>query len=212
MKQWKGTENQNKKQRCTFRSRYKKYAAVLRKGLIKLENNLDKALQNLKNAILTKPPKVQGILTDWINKWSKYIIREQNFDSQYLPYYKRGDVVYVDFGFNIGAEYGGIHYAVVVEINNNKKNGNIIVVPLTSLDKNKKIEDIPVTDVYLGDGVISWTNAATVAKPNQIRAVSKMRIVKPVRKQDKKVSLNGEQMTLIDNKLKNMIFYQTLDK
>lgn len=181
------------------------------KGSIRMENDLDKALQNLKNAILTKTPKVQGILTDWINKWSKYIVREQRFDSSYLPYYKRGNIVYVDFGFNVGTEYGGIHYAVVVETNNNKKNGNILVVPLTSLESGKKIEDIPATDVYLGENIIPWTTAATIAKPNQIRAISKMRIVKPVKSKDKKASLTGEQMTLIDEKIKSLIFHQKLD-
>lgn len=176
-----------------------------------LENDygeLDNALHNLKNAITTKSPKVQGILTDWLNKWSKYIIKENKFKPAYLPYYKRGDIVYVDFGFNVGAEYGGIHYAVIMEINNNKNNGNVLVVPLTSLDKNKNIDDIPKTDVYIGNNVIEWTSSATIAKPNQIRAISKMRIVKPVKKQDKKARLNSEQMAKIETKLKDILFYK----
>ena len=172
-----------------------------------MNDELDNALQNLKNAILTKSPKVQIILTEWINKWSKYIVREQNFKPDFLPYYKRGDVVYADFGFNVGAEYGGIHYAVIVEINNNKRNENVIVVPLTSLDKNKTISDIPKADVYIGDNVIEWTDSATIAKPNQIRAISKMRIVKPVRKDDKRARLNSEQMTLIENRLKELLIF-----
>ena len=167
-------------------------------------NDLDKALQNLKNAILTKSPKVQSILIDWLNKWSKYIIREANFNPSYLPYYKRGDIVYVDFGFNVG----GIHYAVIVEINNNKHNGNILVVPLTSMDKNKSVDEIAHTDVYIGDNVIDWTNSATIAKPNQIRAISKMRIIKPVHKKDKRAKLNSEQMSLIETRLNELIFYK----
>ena len=71
-----------------------------------------------------------------------------------------------------------------MEINNNKHNGNVLVVPLTSLDKDKSINDIPKTDIYIGENVIEWTNSSTIAKPNQIRAISKMRIVKPVKKQD----------------------------
>ena len=172
-----------------------------------MNDELDIALQNLKTAVLTKSPKVQIILTDWINKWSKYIVREQNFKPDFLPYYKRGDVVYADFGFNVGAEYGGIHYAVIVEINNNKRNGNVIVVPLTSLGKNKSISEIPKADVYIGDNVIEWTDSATVAKPNQIRSISKMRIVKPVRKDDKRARLNSEQMTLIENRLKELLIF-----
>ena len=169
---------------------------------------LTNALLQLNRAIKQKATKKQGILTEWLIKWSKFLIREDKFSPQYLPYYKRGDIVYADFGFNIGTEYGGIHYAVVMECNNNKKNGNVIVVPLTSLDKGKKIEDIPSVDVYIGDNVIEWTDSATVAKPNQIRAISKMRISKPTKPHDKTARLTGEQLALIENKLKEMIFYQ----
>lgn len=166
--------------------------------------DLEKALENLKAIILTKPPKKQQILTSWLNTWSKFLKREDNFDPKYLPYYKRGDIVYADFGFNIGTEFGGIHYAVVMESNNNKGNGNIIVVPLTSLDKTKSIDDIPKVDIYIGDNVIGWTNSSTIAKPNQIRSISKMRIVKPTTPKDKTARLNGEQLQLIDDKLKEI--------
>lgn len=164
----------------------------------------------MKKVILSKPQKKQSILTKWIKAWSKFLCREDNFNPEYLPYYKRGDIVYVDFGFNIGNEFGGVHYAAVIENNNNKKNGNIIVVPLTSLDPDKSIDDIPKTDVYIGDNIIEWTNSATIAKPNQIRAISKMRIIKPMQSSDKCVSLNGEQLQLIDDKLDNIIKYKNI--
>lgn len=166
---------------------------------------LDDALKDLKNTILSKPVKKQQILIKWIKKWSSLLRREGNFDPKYLPYYKRGDIVYADFGFNVGAEFGGIHYAVVIENNNNKANGNIVVVPLTSLDPGKSIDDIPKTDVYIGDNVIGWAKSATIAKPNQIRAISKMRISKPLRSDDKKATLTGDQLQLIDDKLDEII-------
>ncbi|MGR5970055.1 type II toxin-antitoxin system PemK/MazF family toxin [Bacillus paranthracis] len=43
-------------------------------------------------------------------------------------------VVHVDFGFNVGAEYGGFHWAVVIQ-NDNKAAHTIVVVPLSSLKK-----------------------------------------------------------------------------
>lgn len=167
-------------------------------------NNLDIALSRLKNAILSRDLKTQNIIIDWINKWSNYIIKETTFKCEYMPYFKRGDIVYVEFGFNIGVEYGGIHYAVVIENNNNKKNGSIIVVPLTSYDETKKISK---HDIFLGYDVIPWTdsNHATVAKPNQIRAISKMRIVKPLKKEDKIAKLSGEQLNAIDQKINEII-------
>lgn len=167
--------------------------------------DLEKALDNLKNSILLLPEKKQSILAAWINKWAKLLKQEQTFKPHFLPYYKRGHIVYADFGFNVGNEFGGIHYAVVVEDNNNKYNGNVIVVPLTSLSKGKSVDELPSTDVYLGDNIIEWTGAGTIAKPNQIRAISKIRIVKPVRKGDKVASLTGEQMQMIDDKLDQLI-------
>lgn len=168
-------------------------------------NELEKALDNLKAVILSKSEKKQEILISWLKTWTKLLKREEKFCPEYLPYYKCGDIVYADFGFNVGSEFGGIHYAVVMENNNNKRNGNIIVVPLTSLDKNKSINDIPRVDVYIGDNVIGWTDSATIAKPNQIRAISKMRIVKPVTPEDKTARLNGDQLQLIDNKLNEIL-------
>lgn len=167
---------------------------------------LDIALEKLKTVIESKPPKVKKILTDWINTWSNFLLRETNFSPNFMPYYKRGDVVYVDFGFNVGTEYGGVHYAVVLENNNNKTNGNIIVVPLTSLDPEKNPEDISSVDVYIGNNIIGWTNSATVAKPNQIRSICKMRIIKPLTSKDKRVRLTGEQLQIIDKKLQQFIF------
>ncbi|MCM1166719.1 MAG: type II toxin-antitoxin system PemK/MazF family toxin [Lachnospiraceae bacterium] len=167
--------------------------------------DLEIALNDLKNTILNKPPKKQQILTQWLKKWCVFLRREDNFNPKFLPFYKRGDIVYADFGFNVGAEFGGIHYAVVIENNNNKSNGNIVVVPLTSLDPGKSVEDIPKTDVYIGDNIIGWTNSATIAKPNQIRAISKIRICKPTTPKDKKATLNGSQLQLIDDKLDQII-------
>ncbi|MDO4302009.1 MAG: type II toxin-antitoxin system PemK/MazF family toxin [Clostridia bacterium] len=170
-------------------------------------NNLDSALSKLKKAILSRDIKTQNIIIDWINKWSNYIIKETTFKSECMPYFKRGDIVYIEFGFNIGVEYGGIHYAVVIESNNNKKSGSIVVVPLTSYDPSNTAKKISKHDILLGYGIIPWTdpNHATVAKPNQIRAISKIRIVKPIKKDDKVAKLSGEQLNMIDQKIDEII-------
>ena len=167
---------------------------------------LDGALAKLKSSILKLPAKKQNILTSWIVSWSYYLEKESSFNPDKLLYYKRGDILYIDFGFNIGNEYGGIHYAAVIENNNNKRNGNIVVIPLTSLASGKTVADIPKTDLYIGDNIIPWTDSATVAKPNQIRTISKMRIVKPVTVNDKIARLDGNQLNLIDERLKQIIF------
>ncbi|MCL2072172.1 MAG: type II toxin-antitoxin system PemK/MazF family toxin [Oscillospiraceae bacterium] len=87
---------------------------------------LDVALAGLKATVEKLPPKTQSIIVDWIVKWNRYIRLESTFKPDYVPRFKRGDIVYVDFGFNVGAEYGGVHYAAVLEVDNKKTNGNII--------------------------------------------------------------------------------------
>ena len=168
-------------------------------------DSLDAALARLKSTIMTLPAKKQEIITKWIIRWSRYLALEDSFKPEYIPRYKRGDIVYVDFGFNVGHEYGGVHYAAVLEHDNNKGNGNILVIPLTSLDAGKTPADVARADLYLGTGVIPWTSFGTIAKPAQIRAVSKMRIIKPLKKGDQWARLLPEHLDLIDTILKQMI-------
>jgi len=167
---------------------------------------LDSALAILKAAVIKLPLKKQDIFTKWIVKWSRYIDFEQSFIPAAVPHFKRGDILYVDFGFNVGHEYGGIHYAAALEHNNHKSNGNILVIPLTSLSAGKTAADVAPADLYLGGGVIPWTpTTETVAKPLQIRAISKMRIIKPLKKNDQRARLTPEHLDLIDNRIKQAI-------
>ena len=164
---------------------------------------LDKALENLKAAILSRPPKTQEILIAWLNKWAALLRSEESFPKDRLPrlpFYKRGNIVYADLGFNVGAEFGGVHYAVVIERNNGKKSENLLVVPLTSKTPGKPIYK---TDVMLGNVINDQTE--TVAKPSQVRAISKMRIIKLVVDDNlKRVKLNNEQLQRIDDQLQEI--------
>ena len=164
---------------------------------------LDVALAALKAAIKTLPAKPQQLITDWILRWSNLIARERQFDPEHLPYFKRGDIVYVDLGFNIGSEHADVHYAVVYENNNSKKNKNVVIIPLSSIADENKVSRV---DLYLGDDVIPWTpGVKTIAKPNQIRSISKMRILKPLLAKDKVARLESEHLNAIDDKLKELL-------
>ena len=73
----------------------------------------------------------------------KYLHRSLNFKSN-IHYqenegkvykyqkYKRGSVVMVNFGTNIGYELSGNHFAIVLNKDDNNKNGLLTVIPLTS--------------------------------------------------------------------------------
>ena len=61
--------------------------------------------------------------------------------------YKRGDIIKADFGFNIGSEHGGLHYAVVLDVNNKHSSPVVTVLPLSSGTESSVYE----RDVYLGN-------------------------------------------------------------
>lgn len=78
--------------------------------------------------------KKVDLLSYWLKDYSRYIRQEDTFDSSKLPRYKRGSIVRVNFGFNVGKEFGGLHLAVVLD-NDNKRNADVItVIPLSSTD------------------------------------------------------------------------------
>lgn len=95
--------------------------------------------------------KKTDLLAFWLESYSRYISFESNFKPAMNIAYKRGDVVKVDFGFNIGSEYGGLHYAVVLDNNNAHNSPVITVVPLTSV----KDDDTTTHkhNVYIGDEI-----------------------------------------------------------
>ncbi len=123
-------------------------------------------------------------MSQWLSAWIYYIATEKQFDSKKLMTYKRGDIVHVNFGFNVHNELGGTHYAVVVENDNSASNGTVMVVPLKSADSEQEArkEIYERTDVYLGTGIVimgKGKDKYTIAKVNQMRAIDKMRILKP---------------------------------
>ncbi|MBF0714538.1 type II toxin-antitoxin system PemK/MazF family toxin [Gemella sp. GH3] len=98
----------------------------------------DKILTKL-NSLLTHelPHKKSAILTYWLKDYINFLNREKNFKPHFLPVYKFGQVVEVNLGYNLGAEFGGLHYAVVVSSNDNKSNPNLIIIPMSSKQSEK---------------------------------------------------------------------------
>ena len=92
--------------------------------------------------------KKAALIGTWIKHFSNYVSFEERFDPLKNISYKRGDVVFVDFGFNVGAEFGGGHYAVVVNKICEHRSPNITVIPLTSLKENKSINP---KEVFIGE-------------------------------------------------------------
>lgn len=73
---------------------------------------------------------------------------EDKYDPKRNVRYKRGDVIFANFGFNLGTEFGGNHYAIVLDKESHRNAGSVTVIPLTSLKKD--VADIYPRDVFLG--------------------------------------------------------------
>ena len=102
-----------------------------------LEKSLSITLHSFKTTILQRSFKKIQILTDWLTKWSSYLQQESTFKPDSLKKYKLGEIILVDFGFNVGGELGGRHYAVVLDRNNNPRSGRVLVAPISSYDPNQ---------------------------------------------------------------------------
>ncbi len=63
---------------------------------------------------------------------SQTLLYEINFKPKYFKRYSRGRIICVRFGVNIGSEFSGDHYAIVISKNDTAYNPILHVVPITS--------------------------------------------------------------------------------
>ena len=106
---------------------------TLTSKIAELANNISTFLKN----VLGTDQHKAALLYYWLRNYLRYIKQEETFNPKYFPQFKPGDIVKVDFGFGIGSEFGGLHYAIVLAPSN-AKNSTVTVVPLRSLKPNKE--------------------------------------------------------------------------
>lgn len=92
--------------------------------------------------------KKAALISKWLHQYAGYVSFEKSFDPKKNISYKRGDIVFVNFGFNVGTELGGEHYAVILDKVSDHASSTVTVVPLTSLKLGKPIHP---NDVFLGN-------------------------------------------------------------
>lgn len=168
----------------------------------KLTAVMNRELTNLKSITEDMDEKRGSLFIDWLSNSNKYLQWETTFNPQYLRAYKRAEIVLANFGFNVGSEFGGMHFAVIVK-NSSKSNPIVNVVPLSSLNTGETEEDIHNDDVFLG--VIAKLNEKEVkAIPSQLRPISKLRIYKPKVASDGVFKLSPDQMDDLDDKIRRI--------
>ncbi len=125
-----------------------------------------KALQKiddyLTNLIQSDEPRDNGKadkLCYWLNDWMNFLSFEKDFSPKSLRRYKRGEIIKIHLGFNVGSEEGGLHYAVVLDKNNAKSSPVVTVVPLTSVKPHTDTTNLKNGSIFLGNELFTNLNS-----------------------------------------------------
>lgn len=124
-------------------------------AIIHKDNSLHRLDISFIKHIDLKEYKTSHLLAYWMNDFANYHDEERTFDTTKMICFKRGSIIKVNLGFNIGHELGGLHYCVVLDKFDNPKNGTLNVIPLTS-KKNKKY---PKSSIDLGNEIYDTLNS-----------------------------------------------------
>lgn len=111
----------------------------------------DEAVNKL-TAYMDSLPEKQGCtLSYWVQDYIRFLKQEPTFDAKKLIRYKRGSVVKVHLGYKVGAEEGGLHYAIIVDSSPALSNKTLTVVPLTSIKTSTKLDQLHYSKLNLGN-------------------------------------------------------------
>lgn len=113
-------------------------------------SELKSLLEDFSESGLEKMKKRAMLLAYWVRTYVKYIRDEDRFSPESVFRLKRGAIVCVEFGYRVGRELGGRHYAVVIDSNNSMHRNTVTVIPLGSLKDGSKDD---AYNAVLKDGV-----------------------------------------------------------
>lgn len=130
------------------------------------------------------------------DKRVEYLVRDEDKNSfKVEKILKKGDIIGVDFGENVGVEKSGIRPAVVVSNESFNKDKMIVVVaPLTSRIKNFDKEE---QHIILSNKFYTKLKSTSVLQLEHVRSISKTRITNFIGELSTK-SLLEMQTALID--------------
>lgn len=120
------------------------YEEIISTQKDKQKDRLLKASQNYESICDMNLSDKFGYIDEWIYKKSNILLKEaenykdleneKNFVSKRT--YKRGSIVKIDFGVNIGSELSQMHFGVVLTKHDRNNMDTLIVLPLSSSDTN----------------------------------------------------------------------------
>lgn len=101
-------------------------------------DKIDKSCNRYKRVQSIGKPKFLK-LDEWLDKESNIFESESLKNKKIYPKFKRGEIIKVDFGINIGTELSHTHFAIVLNSDDTIHNDNITVIPITSKNGYKRI-------------------------------------------------------------------------
>jgi mRNA-degrading endonuclease toxin of MazEF toxin-antitoxin module len=170
------------------------------------KKKINTTLKNIENKLNNIDSEVAEEYIEWIDKKTTYL--KQSLDrSGYGPQpddLKRGDIVWVEFGINVGTELSDHqtkgHYAIVWAVDL----GNVIVIPLSSRPAPGSCltYDVGVIEGLVEEGV----NYKSYLKLDAIRSVSKRRIGRMPNKCGGKVTIDQKLLNTVQDIIrKNLV-------
>lgn len=128
-----------------------------------------KALQNYLEDKLNrnddKSLKIVQTISYWLCDYVKMLRYEDEPQPRQFKKYKRGDIIKANFGHRIGREHGGLHYAIVLDVNNPVKSNTLTVIPLTSVKPNVDLSKLGKDRLHIGDEIYK----AIINKANKMQ-------------------------------------------
>lgn len=107
-------------------------------------------------------------IAHWVENWIKYLKTEGEFNPRSIKALSRGSIVYADFGFNVGMEYGGLHYAIVLNKKDSRSNHLLQVLPLTSVKETTDMNKLKYFQLPIGDEVFQLLRNKVIQKTNEL--------------------------------------------
>lgn len=154
---------------------------------------IDNGCQNYKDAYKTNHPKF-FYLGNWLEKESSIFKSEALNKNSNKPNFKRGEIIRVDFGINIGSELSNTHFAIVLNDDDNINVDNITVLPLTSKPGYKRLYVGNILKPFNQSGKYSNKGYALIT---QITTISKKKIFND----NIKCYCNAETLKKIDDEI-----------
>lgn len=143
-------------------------------------------------------------LPNWLDNTSYYYQKEaQDKLPKNYYYFKRGTIIRVNFGTNLGSEFSNIHFAIVLDKKDSPKKKTLTVLPLTSKQRSNRFS--------LGHEVFSQTVELLKLQINEMKSrVNKARLlIKKHKLSDEKyANLNDD----LDKLIKVVKTYNAYDK